>query len=236
MTGRASDGLTWMAGREPVWSTNNNTNRVHIHWHKARFHIELGAYDNALALLDGPIRQALRPVGTSLCNPAALLWRLEILGLDAGERWKEYATLWQGRANGGTSVFNDINCAIALLRAADRDGFAKLRTGMAETAAAGTEQSPTWRDIGLPVVDGFQAFEQGAYAQAVEHLLPARFSLARMGGSHAQRDIVDWTLTEAAIRAGLLNEAVALANERLALRPHSVPNQRLFEAAHRLKN
>jgi hypothetical protein len=34
-----------------------------------------------------------------------------------------------------------------------------------------------------------------------------------------------WTLTEAAIRAGMIDMAEALANERLALRPHSPVNQ-----------
>jgi hypothetical protein len=32
-------------------------------------------------------------------------------------------------------------------------------------------------------------------------LQPVRFDLWRIGGSHAQRDMVDWTLTEAAFAA-----------------------------------
>ena len=231
MTGRPGEGLQWMAEREPLWSGKDNTNRVHIHWHKALFHVELGEYESALALLDGPIGATLRPVGTSLCNATALLWRLEMLGLETGERWQKYALLWRGRANGATSVFNDIHSALTMLKAGDDDGFGQLRAGMLETASAGTEQSPTWRDVGLPVVDGLREFTRGAYAQAVDHLLPARFSLARMGGSTAQRDIVDWTLTEAALRAGLRDVAVALANERLALRPKSMPNHRFLAAA-----
>lgn len=234
MTGRPGEGLKWMAEREPLWSGKDNTNRVHIHWHKALFHVERGEREAALAQLDGPVRATLRPVGTSLCNATALLWRLEMLGLEAGERWQAYAQLWQGRANGATSVFNDIHAALTMLRAGDSDGFAGLRAQMAETASAGTEQSLTWREIGLPVVDGLQDFTYGDYASAVARLLPARFSLGRMGGSHAQRDIIDWTLTEAAVRAGMRDVAVALANERLALRPGSVPNQRLLAAAERI--
>jgi tetratricopeptide (TPR) repeat protein len=234
MTGRPAEGLKWMAEREPLWSAKDNTNRVHIHWHKALFHVELGDHDAALALLDGPIRATLRPIGNSLCNATALLWRLEMLGLEAGERWQDYAELWRGRANGATSVFNDIHAAVTLLRAGDDDGFARLRASMLETASAGTEQSPTWREVGLPVVDGLREFTRGAYAHVVEHLLPARFGLSRMGGSHAQRDIIDWTLTEAALRAGMRDVAVALANERLALRPESAPNRRFLAAAEQL--
>jgi hypothetical protein len=83
----------------------------------------------------------------------------------------------------------------------------------------------------LPVVDGLASFTRGDYAKTVEYLLPARQSLARMGGSHAQRDIIDWTLTVAAVRAGQRDIAVALAHERLALRPESSPNRRLVAAA-----
>ena len=234
MTGRPSDGLTWMAEREPLWCGKANTNRVHIHWHKALFHIELGDYEAALALLDGPIRSTLRPVGTSLCNATALLWRLEMLGFEPGDRWQDYARLWQARANGATSVFNDIHAALTLLKAGDDDGFAALRRGMLETASAGTEQSPAWRELGLPVVDGLSAFVKGDYAKAVELLLGSRFSLARMGGSHAQRDVIEWTLTEAAVRARQRDVAVALANERSALRPQSIPNRRFLDAAERL--
>ena len=235
MTGRPGKGLEWMSEREPLWSGKDNTNRVHIHWHKALFHVELGAYEAALALLDGPIRATLRPVGTNLCNATALLWRLEMSGVEPGERWQDYARLWQGRANGATSVFNDIHSALTMLKAGDADGFTRLRAGMVETASAGTEQSPTWRDVGLPIVDGLREFTRGAYTQAVEQMLPARFSFARMGGSHAQRDIVDWTLTEAALRAGHRDVAVALANERLAHRPGSVPNGRFLAAAKQLE-
>jgi len=33
-------------------------------------------------------------------------------------------------------------------------------------------------------------------------LLQVRFDLWQIGGSQTQRDVVDWTLTEAAVRAG----------------------------------
>jgi hypothetical protein len=44
------------------------------------------------------------------------------------------------------------------------------------------------------------------------------------GGSHAQRDVIDWTLTEAALRGGPSEMAEALVAERRALRPHSPVN------------
>jgi hypothetical protein len=58
-----------------------------------------------------------------------------------------------------------------------------------------------WSSGGIPVVEGLAAFHHDAHAEAVELLLPVRFDLWQIGGSHAQRDVVNWTLTEAAVRA-----------------------------------
>lgn len=231
MTGRPDDGLKWMDDRTPFWSAPENTSQVHIWWHKALFHMELGQYDAALAIYDGPLLATLRPVGLSLTNGTALLWRLETLGIAAGDRWQHLAALWDGRADGRISVFADIHAAMSAVRAGRDAEVERLLSGMRATAAEGTDASPAYRHIGLPVVQGVAAFSHGRYAQAVEHLLPSRADLWRMGGSVAQRDLIDWTLTEAAARAGLRDVAVSLAHERLALRPESAPNQRFLQQA-----
>ena len=63
---------------------------------------------------------------------------------------------------------------------------------------------------------------------AVDQLLPIRYQTHRLGGSHAQRDIIDWTLTEAALRGGQKDLAQAMAHERLALKPHSPVNRQFL--------
>ena len=61
------------------------------------------------------------------------------------------------------------------------------------------------------------AFYRGADGQAVSLLQPVRLDLWRIGGSNAQRDVVDWTLTEAAVRGGVRDVALSLANKRLGM-------------------
>ena len=221
MTGRPQAGLEWMAAREPLWCKTQNTNQVHIHWHKSLFHLELGQNAPALALYDAAILRTLRPVGTSLCNATALLWRLEAMGAEVGQdRWKTLAGLWEGRAGG--SVFNDIHAGMTLLRADHSSAFDDLLRAAATRDGA---QASAYQAIGVPVLEALRAFESGAYGRSVERLLPARVDLWRMGGSKAQRDLVEWMLIEAAIRAGMRDVALALTNERVALRPDSVPNK-----------
>jgi tetratricopeptide (TPR) repeat protein len=231
MMGRPKDGLDWMATREPMWSTKDNVNRVHIWWHKALFHVELGQYDAALQIYDGPILGSMRSVSMSICNASALLWRLETLGCEAGDRWHILAGLWEGHADGKLCVFPDIHAAMAELRAGHTAALQRRLTAMRETAADGSELAPVYRDIGLPVMNALVAFHRGAYDQAVDQLLPARFNLWKMGGSHAQRDVIEWTLAVAAVRAGQHDIALSLAYERLATRPESVPNRRFLRQA-----
>lgn len=231
MTGRPDEGIAWMDGRLPYWTDPKCNNRVHIWWHKALFHIELGQFEDALALYDGEILSAMRPAGTQLCNAASLLWRLETLGCEAGGRWLRLLPLWQGLLAGMTSPFNEVHAAMTALRAGDRAAYETVLDGMKRTAAANDELAPAYRDISIPVAEALARFVDGDYAGAVDGLLAAEAHLWRMGGSIAQRDLVMWTLAEAAVRAGRRNVAMALANERLALRPDSAVNRRFRQEA-----
>ena len=228
MTGRPEDGLGWMAAREPLWSTPSHLNQVHIWWHKALFHLELGQYEAALALYDGPMRATQRPVALSLTNATALLWRLDALGCDIGDRWRDLAASWEGHADGKCLVFTDIHAAMAELRSGQETFVERRLEAMRETTASSVEAAGLYRTVGVPVVEGLAAFHRGAWAEAVELLLPLRFDLWQIGGSHAQRDVVDWTLTEAAVRANQRDVALSLAYERLGARPRSAPNRRFL--------
>ena len=231
MTGRPEEGIAWMDGRRPFWSDPKCNNRVHIWWHKALYHIELGRFEEALALYDDEILPAMRVAGTQLCNAASLLWRLETLGCEAGERWSRLLPLWQGLLSGMTSPFNEVHAAMTELRAGDRAAYETVLDGMKQTAAANGELAPAYRDISIPAAEAMACFTDGDYAGAVDGLLTAETHLWRMGGSVAQRDLVAWTLAAAAIRAGRRNVALSLANERLALRPGSAVNRRFLQEA-----
>ncbi len=234
MTGRPEDGLGWMLAREPFWSTTDHMNQGHIWWHRALFHIELGQYDAALALYDGPIRATQRPLAVSLHNAPALLWRLGTLGCDVSDRWKEVAANWQGHADGRTLVFYDMHAAMAELGSGQQALVEHRLAVMRETASGRDERAAIYREAGVPLVEGLMAFHRGHHEEAVALLRPVRFDLWRIGGSHAQRDVVDWTLTEAAVRGGLRDVALALAYERLDTRPRSAVNRQFLRRAEQI--
>ena len=69
-----------------------------------------------------------------------------------------------------------------------------------------------------------RAFGAGRWAECADTLAPVLSIAQRFGGSHAQRDLLQLTTLEAALRANDLSLAQALAAERLARKPDSPSN------------
>jgi hypothetical protein len=231
MQGRAEDGIGWASAREPWWSADDNFFKVHNCWHRALCHLDLGQGDAVLRLYDGPIRGGRSVVALDLVDASALLWRLSLAGYDVGDRWAELAGCWDQHADGRLYPFNDLHAVMAYL-GAGRDVEIERVIGALERSAGGNTDTARWSGaVALPLVRGFRAFWRGEYGACVEALYPARSIVNQFGGSHAQRDVVDWTLTEAAVRGRLTALAEALAHERLALKPHSVVNRAFLRRA-----
>jgi hypothetical protein len=234
MQGRAAEGLAWMETREPHWAADDAYFRIHNWWHKALLHLELEDGAAALAVYDGPVRGGRSRLALDLVDASALLWRIDLAGHDPGDRWAELASAWDAHADGRLYPFNDWHAAMAWL-GAGRDADVDRLIAAYRAAPDGGPETARWaRSTGLPLIEGFAAFHRGAYAAAAGRLAGARRIAGRFGGSHAQRDVIDWTLVEAALRAGLSDAAETLARERLALKPHSPLNLRFLARARAL--
>ena len=89
------------------------------------------------------------------------------------------------------------------------------------------------REVGHPVTLAIKAFGDGDYAEAVELLRPVPAIAHRFGGSHAQRDVIDLTLIEAAFRAGAGASARPRSSARTRRRRPDSPLSQLFHAPRR---
>ncbi len=235
MQGRAQDGVGWMITREPYWAGDDNFFKVHNWWHRAIFHLDLGQSDEALSLYDSAVRDGNSEVAQDMVDASALLWRLDISGHAVGDRWLEQSDVWTQHADGKLYPFNDWHAAMSHLGAGRQERVEEILAAYRTADDTGSEVDSWRRSIGQPLIEGFQAFYNGDYAAAVETLHPVRFIANAFGGSHAQRDVIDWTLMEAALRAGNASVASALANERLAHKPFSPVNQSFRNRAGKLK-
>jgi predicted Zn-dependent protease len=72
---------------------------------------------------------------------------------------------------------------------------------------------------------GAAAFAQGDYSTAADKLGEALPELARLGGSHAQREVFEDTYIAACLRAGRRDKAAERLSARLARRPSTRDRQ-----------
>jgi tetratricopeptide (TPR) repeat protein len=220
MTARASDGLRFLKGREASWMHCNNF-RYHVWWHQALMHLDLGQYDEALALYDCDIRADKTDDYRDISNAASLLSRLELDGVSVGNRWEELAELSEKRATDGSLAFADLHYLLALCGGERDDAASKLIARMHQAKSELCETQRIIAHPGLRMAVGVQAFARGEYANAWLNLRDARSDLQQIGGSHAQRDVFQRICIEAALRGGYLNAAETLLTERSGQRANT---------------
>jgi tetratricopeptide (TPR) repeat protein len=229
MTARPEEGAQFLQASRGDWG-GAHFMAGHNGWHLGLFLIELGRVDEALSGFDRHMLAALSKDATlDRVDAASLLWRLELEGVDVGDRWAPVRKHWAAHVHDHVLAFNDLHLALALA------GDAKLAALLGDSLDAYAREAEgdnavVMTQVGRPLIDAILFFAQGYYAEAIEGFLPLRYEAWRIGGSHAQREIVDLTLIAAAERAGETGLLRALLAERAALRPTARWRQRLARA------
>ena len=218
MTSRVEEGVAFLTATRPDWR-DGHFMAGHNGWHLALYLIQLGRCDEALEGFDKHMTAALKNDATlDRVDAAALLWRLELEGVDVGARWAPVRKAWGPHLHDHTLAFNDLHLAFAAARdPALARAFRDSLDAYAEEAEG--DNAVTMTAVGRPLIDAMLDFGEGRWREAAEGILPLRYDVWRLGGSHAQRDVVDRTLIAAAERAGDWRLARALLAERAALRP-----------------
>jgi len=215
MEGNQRDGVDFLTASAPDWSASYFA--IHNWWHRGLYHLELGEIGEALALYDDPIRAGRSTEWLDVVDAAALLWRLSLFGVDVTERAEQLAADIDDLVSSPVYIFNDWHAVMAfgLARNAERTErvIASNRHLAAPTNAGAAERA------GLALLEAFAAFAAGHPARAIDLLIDIRPRANAVGGSHAQRDVIDLTLIAAAARSGDDSLARALVTERVARKP-----------------
>jgi tetratricopeptide (TPR) repeat protein len=221
MQGRQRDGIDWITGLADRWGECNNF-AFHVWWHRALFWFELGAFDTVLDLYDREVRADSTEDYLDISNAAALLWRLEQEGVDVGDRWAELAERSAERARDQMLVFADAHYMMAFAAVGDDENEAALLGAERRYASEGMEtEADVAGKVGLPLLEAISAHRHGDHGRCVDLLLSVRPALREIGGSHAQRDVFERTLIEAAVGDERLTLARALLSARVRARPNS---------------
>ncbi len=230
MQGRQHEGIAWMRDRQAQWAEDNFF-AIHNWWHLTLFHLDLGELDAVLELFDSAIVGSQSPLALDLVDAAALLWRLYLRGVDVGERWNAVAERWLPFTATGHYAFNDAHAMMAFACAQRGEAIQTVLAAQARALQEGGDNAMFTRDVGAPLCQAILALVEGAPARTVELLRPLRGIAHRFGGSHAQRDLIDLTLLEAALRDGQMVLARGLAAERVDAKPGSPAARELLRRA-----
>ena len=231
---RHEEGLAFLKATRADW-THAHFMAHHNGWHLALFLIEQGRFDEVLADYDRLTAPKLADDATlDRVDAASLLWRLELEGIDVGGRWAALADAWMAHADDHVLAFNDLHCAFAAARSPDPDHAVRLASSLDDYERLGSgDNRRVTAEVGRRLIDGALAFARGDFTRAVDEILPVRDDAIRIGGSHAQRDVVNLTLIAAAERSGQWSLARALLAERAGVRPTPRTKARYAQASRR---
>ena len=144
--------------------------------------------------------------------------------MEAEDRWNTLAALWHRKTEveNGYYAFNDLHGVLAMVGA----GQIQQAKEVLQAVKAAASNNPALTammaaSVGVPACSAVISFGEQRYADTVEDLLPIRTIASRFGGSNAQRDILNQTLIEAAIRDGQYGLADNLLSERSIHKPFS---------------
>ena len=142
MQGRHAEGIAWLDELERHWDGGNNLLH-HLWWHRALFHLERREFDAVLDLYDrrfrnfaSPLTQAQPDLYIDVQNAASMLFRLELLGIDVGDRWSEIADKAEARIGDCLSAFTLPHWMMALAAGGRDDAALRMLEGMRAFAAA----------------------------------------------------------------------------------------------------
>jgi len=212
MTGRPQAGERWLADHADGWASDSIV-ATHCWWHRGLFQIALGRPERALDIYDQHVRVGHSEAIADLIDASALLWRIDLAGCDPGDRWRELADAWAPRSDDGFCSFNDVHAMLAFVGARDGcradDLLRSLRVAYSKPSRHGT----TTRLLGLAACRALAAFGRGDDLLAITLLASLPAQAHRLGGSHAQRDVLHLTMQRAVER---LREAKGWASSEPA--------------------
>jgi tetratricopeptide (TPR) repeat protein len=231
MQGRRDEGIAWLTDLEPHWEGGNNL-KHHLWWHRGLYHFErrefeevLSLYDRRFRNLESPLTQAQPDMYIDVQNAASMLFRLQRQGVDVGDRWLELADKAEARIGDCLSAFTLPHWMMALTAAGRWDAAERMIEGMRAFAAAGTgTAAPLVRDCALPICEALVARAKGDPGRACELMRPALGGMHRLGGSHAQQDVLEQLFLDCAVHARRADDIEALL-ARVSSR-HPVPPDR----------
>jgi len=200
--GRIDDGADFLEGVQDTWVGLNSFMVTHIWWHLALFYLSQGRRARVLEIYDRHCWGIAKSYSQDQIGAISLLARMELAGVEVGDRWQDLADHLAARAHDTVLPFLTIQYLYGLARAGRAEADALLNSVRLAAVRAPPALREVWQDVALPACEGLYAYALKNFSAAWRHLSIALPRLIEAGGSHAQRDLFEQILLDAAIRSG----------------------------------
>ncbi|OED38136.1 hypothetical protein AB833_20870 [Chromatiales bacterium (ex Bugula neritina AB1)] len=209
MQGRMAKGIDWIEKLSSNWGHANQM-RHHLWWHMCLFLLETGQHDRILELLTTEVRNPQSalvksaPAATiDITNFASLLMRLELYGVDVGDRWQVLAAICADRVHNHGSAFSNMHDMMVLAATGQYNKAAELLDSMrGEFQSRKGSIATAYCRVAIPACEAILAHHNRDYARVIKRLGSVRGELSLVGASHAQRDVFYHMLVHAAGQLG----------------------------------
>jgi len=220
--GSTREGLSLLSGSSDSWSGLNSFMFTHNWWHVALFEIANGDVTKALKIYDDRCWGVQPEYSQDQIGAVSLLARLEIAGVDVGDRWQALRPFLETRHDDVIQPFLSLQYLYGLARAQSPEVTTLLNLMKKQKEHPTVSQDQLlWTDVAIPAAEGLIAHAQGDYALACKALAAVRSSMWKIGGSHAQRDLFEQVLLDSRVRAGHWEAARKTLEHRKQWEPES---------------
>ncbi len=163
----------------------------HIHWHTALCELELGQTDEAIERLRTVIEPhlAYAPPLVGMTDTTSLLWRLKLQGL-TDLSWRAAEKFAQDKFANGGNVFAELHLAMLAAGTGQPSALEASRLRLQKHADAGHGGASS----ALGWVDGLASWLARDVSTARQALNRCVKHSVTLGGSHAQRTVIEQTL------------------------------------------
>ena len=204
----------WLAGYDRAGQLH-----CHLSWHSALFELARGNGERARAIYLDNIRPSVAQAVPMLvlADAASFLWRWRFYGATPplDQEWAAVAAHAQRHFPRASLAFADLHAAFAEAAIGDQDGL-QIRIAGLQSLVRDGRLPPG--EVVPALAAGAAALGRGDDAEAARVLEATLGELARIGGSHAQREVFEDLLIVAYLRSGQSAKAAALLRSRLARR------------------
>lgn len=220
--GTIDEGLKILTDSAVSWKGLNSFMFTHNWWHVALFDIVRGNVRNALEIYDEHCWGVQPDYSQDQIGAVSLLARLELAGMNVGNRWQQLRPYLETRDDDVVQPFLSLQYLYGLARSGSpkADSLLSLIRQQADHPHVPGD-AMLWREVGIDLAEALVAHSQQAYERATELIAPLRKQIWRIGGSHAQRDLFEQLLLDARLRSGQWEKARKTLEHRRQWEPDS---------------